>query len=139
MNLLRSDQSTLSIDQWNLLSDLVHRFDEHSGYAFVEHFIQDQNMLPLKLRFKYSSVTNFIMSLNSKVQLIIEKNRDYLSLSLHDRTTLLRTTVEYTTSVGGIFISCQHQLFDYPSFDQLQQLLLDMPLINLILTTHLLN
>ena len=69
-------------------------------------------MLPLKLRFKYSSDKDFIITLNSKFQRIVEKNRDYLSLSLHDRIT-----VENTTSVGGIFVSHQHQLFDYAPFD----------------------
>ncbi len=50
------------------------------------------------------------------VQLVFEKNREFLSLSLHDRTTLLRNTVEYTTSIGGAFILRQVELFDQPTF-----------------------
>ncbi|CAF5148873.1 unnamed protein product, partial [Rotaria sp. Silwood1] len=78
LNLLKFDQATLSMDQWNLLSNLVHRFDENSGYAFVEHFLEEQKRLPLKLRFKQSSVQHFFISLLSKVQLVFEKNRDCL-------------------------------------------------------------
>ncbi|CAF3103978.1 unnamed protein product [Rotaria sp. Silwood2] len=115
-NLLESDQSTLSIDQWNLLSNLVHCFDENSGYALVERFIEEQNRLPLKLRFKYPSVCEFFMLLKGKVQIVFEKNRDFLSLSRYDRTTLLRTTLEYTTSIGGMFTLRQYKLFDYPPF-----------------------
>ena len=70
----------------------------------------------MKLRFKYSSVKDFFTSIKTKIQLVFEKNRDFLSLSLHDRTTLLRNTVEYTTGIGGMFISHQYQLFDYPTF-----------------------
>ncbi|CAF4962277.1 unnamed protein product [Rotaria sp. Silwood1] len=116
-NLTEPDQSTLSVDQWNLLSNLVHHFDENSGYAFVERFIEEQNRLPLKLRFKYSSVYDFFTSMKSNIQLVFEKNLDFFSLSDHDRTTLLRYIVEYTPSIAGMFILCQYKLFDYPSFN----------------------
>ncbi len=54
--------------------------------------------------------------MKAKIELVIEKNRDFLSLCSHDRTHLFRTTVEFTTTIGGIFTLRQHQLFDYPSF-----------------------
>ncbi|CAF1092616.1 unnamed protein product [Rotaria sp. Silwood1] len=116
LNLLKFDQATLSMDQWNLLSNLVHRFDENSGYAFVEHFLEEQKRLPLKLRFKQSSVQHFFISLLSKVQLVFEKNRDCLLLSQHDRTILLESTVEYTATIGGMFLLCQARLLDNLSF-----------------------
>ncbi|CAF5077024.1 unnamed protein product [Rotaria sp. Silwood1] len=50
------------------------------------------------------------------VQIAFEKNRDFLSLSRHDRITLLRTTVEYTSTIGSIFTLRQYKLFNYPSF-----------------------
>ncbi len=118
MNLLRSDQSTLSIDQWNLLSNLVHCYDEYSGYSFVQRYIHDQNSLPVKLRFKCSSVRDFLTVVKSKIQQGFEKNRDLLSLSSHDRTILLRATVQYTSSIGGMFTLRQHQLFNDESFYQ---------------------
>ncbi|CAF4033683.1 unnamed protein product, partial [Rotaria sordida] len=63
----KSDQPTLNIDQWNLLSNLVHCFDENNGYGFVEHFIEDQNRLPLKLRFKYPSVDANVLSIYTHI------------------------------------------------------------------------
>jgi hypothetical protein len=116
LNLLRSDQSTLSASQWTLLSNLIHCFDEHSGYSSVERLIQDQNSLPPKLRFKCSLVKDFYTSMKTNIQLVFEKNRDFLSLSSDDRTTLLRTTVKYTTSMGGLFALRKAHLFDDPSF-----------------------
>jgi hypothetical protein len=59
----------------------------------------------------------------AKVQLVFEKNRDFISLFLHDRTTLLRSTVEYTTSIGGAFILQQTQLLDRPTFFESTQLI----------------
>ncbi|CAF4436468.1 unnamed protein product [Rotaria sp. Silwood2] len=115
---LEFDQSTLSMNQWNLLSNLVHCFDENSGYAFVERFLKEQNRLPIKFRFKYSSVNNFVTSMKREIQLVFEKNLDFLSLSSHDFTILLRTTIEYTSNVAGMFILCQYNLFDYPPFHE---------------------
>ncbi|CAF3442415.1 unnamed protein product [Rotaria sp. Silwood1] len=116
LNLLQSDQSILTLDQWNLLSNLVHCFDENSGYTFVERFIEEQNRLPLKLRFKHSLVYDFFTSMMGNVQIAFEKNRDFLSLSRHDRITLLRSTVEYTSTIGSMFTLRQYKLFDYPPF-----------------------
>ncbi len=104
------------VGQWNLLSNLVHCYDEYSGYSFVRSYIQNQNTLPVKLRFKCASVRDFFTVIKSKIQLGIEKNRDLLSLSSHDRTILLRATVQYTTGLGGMFTLRQHRLFDYESF-----------------------
>ncbi|CAF0820187.1 unnamed protein product [Adineta ricciae] len=98
VNLLRADQSTLSVDQWNQISNLVHCFDAYSGFSFVENFVKEQDMLPLKARFKYTS------------------NRDFLSLSVHDRSTLLHHTVEYTTGVGVASMLHHVQLYANPSF-----------------------
>ncbi|CAF2132202.1 unnamed protein product, partial [Rotaria magnacalcarata] len=54
----------------------------------------------------------------SKVQLVFEKNRDFLLLSQHDRTVLLKNTVEYTATIGGMFILRQSRLLDDFSFSQ---------------------
>ncbi|CAF1008314.1 unnamed protein product [Rotaria sordida] len=113
---LESDQSILNLNQWNLIANLVHCFDQHSGYVFVEHFLEEQNRLPVKLRFKYPSVCNFFTSMKRKIQFIFERNVDFLSLSHYDRTILLRTTVEYTSNVASMFILCQYKLCDYPLF-----------------------
>jgi len=106
----------LTIYQWNLLSNLIHCYDEYGGHSLIQRYIQQQNALPVKLRFKYSSSGEFLAFMMGNIQLAFEKNRDLLSLSSHDRTTLLRNTVEYRTSFGGMFMSRQHQLFNYPSF-----------------------
>jgi hypothetical protein len=110
------DQSTLSSDQWNLLSNLVHCFDQYSGCLFVERFFQDQDALPLNSYFECSSVKDFLTSMKGKIQFVFEKNRDLLSLTSQDRTNLLINTVKYTTSLGGMHILRMYHLLDYPSF-----------------------
>lgn len=118
MNLLRNDQSTLSLDQWNNLSNLVHCFDEHSGLTFANTYLQTQLNLPPKYRFKLSSVSVFLSRLMEQVQSVTEKNRDSQVISLHDRKLLLHNTAEYTTSFGCAFLFRETHLFDQPLYLQ---------------------
>jgi len=108
--------STLSSNHWNLLSNLVNHFDEHGGYSYVQQFIHEQNVLPVKLRFKLSAVRQFFLSIQTKMQFVFENNQHFLLLSRYDRQILLRQTIEHRTILGALFAIRQHQLFDNASF-----------------------
>lgn len=112
----RSSRITLNTEQWNLLSNITHCFDQYVENSFGEHFVAEQNALPLKLRFKTSSVKEFFIDLKIKLQLHFERNKHFLSLSSEDRQGLLRSTVEHTTGLGGMFILRRHQLFNHLLF-----------------------
>ncbi|CAF3206419.1 unnamed protein product [Rotaria socialis] len=127
LNLLQSDVSTLNVDQWNLLSNLIHCYDEHSGLPYAQHFINEQNSLPLKCRFKCAAIGEFIRQILHEGQLIYEKNGDFLSLCSQDRSTLIHTTVKHMSCFGGTFILYQAQLMDYPSFFQSGIILFGLP------------
>jgi hypothetical protein len=89
----------------------------------VFRFTSEQNALPVKLRYKPGPVGEFIASNMSRVQRIFEKNRDYLSLSTHDRSILLRNTVKHTRCFDGTFILHQAHLFDNPLFYKTTEML----------------
>ncbi|CAF1673202.1 unnamed protein product [Rotaria magnacalcarata] len=127
LNLLQSDVSTLNADQWNLLSNLIHCYDEHGGLPYAQHFIKEQNSLPLKCRFKCAAIGEFFRQMLHEGQLIYEKNGDFLSLSSQDRSTLIHTTVKHTSCFGGTFILYQTQLMDYESFFQSGIILFGLP------------
>ena len=82
----------------------------------AHRFISEQNALPLKLRYKYEPVTEFITSNMIRVLRIFEKNFDYLSLCSQDRSILLRNTVKHTGCIGGTLVLHQAHLFDNPFF-----------------------
>ena len=124
MNLLRNDQSTLTLDHWNNLSNLVHCFDEHSGLTFANDYLQAQMNLPPKYRFKVSSVGTFLGQLMEQVQSVTEMNRDSQVISLRDRKLLLHNTAEYTTSFGCAFLFRETGLFDQPLYLQAAEVLL---------------
>jgi hypothetical protein len=115
---LKTDQSTLTIDQWNLLSNLVDSYDEYNGLILAERFLCQQNALPLKLRFRSSSVREFITLLISETQLLFRKNPDFLSLCSHDRSTLLHYSTKYKIILNASFIGRQARLIDHSGFLQ---------------------
>ena len=78
----------------------------------IESYFQVQNALPPKARHRYLPVKNLMISIFSNIQLLSEKNRDFLSLSSICRSNILRATVQYNGSVGGVFVSRQYHLFD---------------------------
>lgn len=56
--------------------------------------------------------------MKSNLQLVFEKNGDFLSLPQNDRAILLRATVEYNTSLGGMFTARQYKFFDSIPFQK---------------------
>ncbi len=123
MNLLRSDQSTLSVDQWNLLSNLIHCYDEHSGFSIAKRYVHEHNVLPLKIRYKIASINELCTSLISGAQLLFEKNLDFLSLSSQDRSLLLHGKLKYLGGLGTCFILRHVGLFDTAAFYQNAELI----------------
>ena len=116
MNLLRADRSTLSIDQWNLLSNLSHCYDDHAGLSVGEQYMSKQNSLPCKLRFKSPSLVHLFQVVPDAAQSLYRNNRDFLSLSVADRSTLLNGTLLYTAGMSSNFIFHKIRLTEHVAF-----------------------
>ncbi|CAF1321210.1 unnamed protein product [Rotaria sordida] len=113
----------LTIDQWNLLSNLSHCYDEHSGLSIGEHFMLEQNALPLKLRFKKEQIKKLIQISLDKCQSLYKNNRDFLSLSIDDRSVLLHSTFTHTAHLSANFIIYKTQLLNYPTYINIVEML----------------
>ncbi|CAF2531364.1 unnamed protein product [Rotaria sp. Silwood2] len=113
LNLLQSDQSTLNTDQWNLISNLSHCYDEYSGLSIGERFMLEQNALPLKLRFKKEPIKALIQMALDKCQSLYKNNQDFTSLSTDDRSILLHATFKHVASLSSNFIIYKIQLMNY--------------------------
>ncbi|CAF1092323.1 unnamed protein product [Adineta ricciae] len=104
LNLVQADLSNLTNREWNLLSNVSHCYNEHSGLTKGKHYMTEQESLPLKLRFKTGPMLAFINSVLEGAELLYKNNQDFLSLSLEDRSSLLHSTTPYTASVSSNFI-----------------------------------
>ncbi|CAF1092799.1 unnamed protein product [Adineta ricciae] len=118
VNLLRSDQSTLTTKQWTLLSNLLHCYDEHSGVENALQFRHEQIRFPLRLRYKLTSTTDFVTLNMARMQQMFEKNVDFRSIGCSDRSILLRNTVKHTECIGATFALYQAGLLHDPLFYQ---------------------
>lgn len=77
LTLLQADRSTLTSDQWNLLSNIVHCYDAHSKMLNAVEYLNEQNKLPAESRFEISSVHEFIMSLLTTAELLFVKSSNF--------------------------------------------------------------
>ncbi|CAF1321192.1 unnamed protein product [Rotaria sordida] len=132
LNLLQSDQSILTIDQWNLLSNLSHCYDEHSGLSIGEHFMLEQNALPLKLRFKKEPIKKLIQITLDRSQLLYKNNQDFLSLSADDRSILFHTTFTHTAHLSADMINYKIQLMNYPAYFHVIEMLTNPSLMPVV-------
>jgi hypothetical protein len=82
----------------------------------AEQFVHEQNLLPLKLRFKNASVMNFIKTILDGSQLLYKSNQDFLSLSANDRSILLYNTIKHTASFSSTTVCQQVRLLRHPAF-----------------------
>ncbi|CAF1347160.1 unnamed protein product [Adineta steineri] len=112
LNLLRSDQSTLTADQWNLLSNLTNCYNENGRTTAGQRYMQTQNSLPIKLRFKATPLIQFIQASLDDIDMLYNKNQDFLSLSANDRSVLLHMTLKHTASLSANYMYHQVGLSD---------------------------
>ena len=115
--------SSLTVDQWNLISILCHCYDEYSGLPTAEQFMREQNLLPLKSRFKSASLISLIKTLLDGAQLLYKSNQDFLSLSGDDRSVLLYSTMKHTASFLSDIVYQKVRLLGHPAFYNVIQLI----------------
>jgi hypothetical protein len=104
----------LNYDQWNLISNLVHCYKEHSALSYIRNFIQEQTTLPIKMRCKTAAIDKLFESILSGVELFFKSNHHYRSLCSHDRSILLRSAMESAGSFGSVLIFRELRFFDQP-------------------------
>jgi hypothetical protein len=99
-----------------MISKLSHCYDECSGLSIGERFMNKQQLLPLKMRFKSTAIMKLLQTLLDGSQLIYKNNRDFFFLPTNDRSCLLHTTFGHVASLSLNFIICKIRLIDHPSY-----------------------
>lgn len=79
-------------------------------------YSDEQNKLPMKFRFKMSTIHELTVSVTTTAQLLFEKNSDFLSLCAHDQSILLEHSIRHTAGLGGLFIFYKAELMDCRMF-----------------------
>ena len=106
------------MNDWTLLSNILHCFDEYSSCSLSSQYLIEQRSLPLKMRFKMTSVITLVNSFLLSSQALFEKNGNFRSLNFHDRSILLRGTMKHVSGLGAAFLLNHVKLFREPAFCQ---------------------
>lgn len=95
---------------------MLQCYDEHGRYLVAKQFYIEQNALPVKIRYRYTSFNQLFTSLFDGSLLLFEKNLDYLSLSAHDRSLLLHEKLQFIGGFSTCFLLNRLELHEDPAF-----------------------
>lgn len=101
---VRNDSSTLTFEQWALLSNIIHVYDELNPFLKIKYLFQKQTSLPPKFRFKPLDTLNLIGSFIRSIQSTIESSSHFQALPIIAHRTLIKNNFEGVGSVHGFLV-----------------------------------
>ncbi|CAF3365469.1 unnamed protein product [Rotaria sp. Silwood1] len=116
LSLLRNERSTLTTNEWTLLSNFLHAFDEQNPSARIQKYLNELSSLPPKLRLKSSDTYNMVGQFFTGVQSLIGHSPDLYSLSFDARRALAKHNLSTVGAFNGIFLCRELDLFNNPVF-----------------------
>lgn len=116
LNLIRSDQSNFTADQWILMSNLDHCYDQNEVLRYAARLSVEQSRLPTKIRFKPSTVGKFLQDIVNSCQMFFEKNGDFGVLPREDQSLLLNRTMKHVSGMMASFILRASHLYEELTF-----------------------
>ena len=109
MNLLDHDNSSLDYDQWTLLSNLIHNYQESKLLFICEKMLDESGSLGMINPTTFQdSVTCFYETAGNSLL----SNVDIVRLSSDDRSILLHSAATNVTCIGGQSIYYHSQLIN---------------------------
>ncbi|CAF2992324.1 unnamed protein product [Rotaria sp. Silwood2] len=112
LGLLQNDRSTLTTNEWTLLSNFLHAFDEQNCYTRIQCSLKELSSLPPKLRSKPSEIVNLMRELYSSIGPLIERSPNFHSLTVDDRQVLIKHNLYVTGVMNGFFLCRELNVFD---------------------------
>jgi hypothetical protein len=103
LDLLRADRSSLSTNQWNLISNITHIYDiffEENKQKISHLYIFDEQR-PIKMRLKISNYQQLAATYFTFIVPFLERIPDYQLLELSDRLTLIHHNMVTLTAIHG--------------------------------------
>lgn len=116
LSLLRNDRSTLNSDQWNLISNLIHIYDEQHCIPQIKSVFDEICSLPLKLRTKPSKISDMINQLHNGVLPLAEHSLDLRSLPIDVRRAAAKHNMYNSGSINALFLFRELDLYNNPAF-----------------------
>ena len=109
----------------------IFTFDQNNDRYYqqliqlAEQYVCQQTLLPVKFRFKLSSIQTFLSTIFLEIGRLFINNRHFHSFDLNDRLYFLKYQFKYILIFCSSIILHQSHLCDYQAFQQSIELLFD--------------
>ncbi|CAF1963316.1 unnamed protein product [Rotaria magnacalcarata] len=112
LSLLQNDRSTLTTNEWTLLSNILHAFDEENALTRIQCSLDALSALPPKLRSKPIELMKLISQLYGNVGSLLEHSPDFHSLPFDARQLLLKHNLYIIGVMNGLYVGRELNVFD---------------------------
>ena len=100
-----TDSSTLTNDEWNLLSTILCSFNENDLNNRVKRSLAERSTLPPKLRLKLSDTIDFLTRTYTTILPLMERSPHLVYLSNYSYRILLEHNLVYTAVLNGFILA----------------------------------
>ncbi|UJR09480.1 hypothetical protein I4U23_013718 [Adineta vaga] len=116
INLLQNDRSTLTNDEWNLLSNIIHAYDKAGIIPRIKYLLEQNSSLPPKLRSKPSASIDVLKFFLSALQPFVECSPYFKKLSTISQQILIQHNSDTAGTLNCLFIIRETSALDNMTF-----------------------
>ncbi|CAF1505828.1 unnamed protein product [Adineta steineri] len=115
LSLLNHDRSTLSFDEWNLLSNIIHSYDEQNITLRTQCTLKEQSCLPAKLRSKRINTLELVGSFYTAIEPFIECSSYFQCLPSSIRRMIIQNNLNGTGALNSLMGADDAKVFENES------------------------
>jgi len=116
LNLLQNDHSTLSRQDWDLLSNILHAHDAIDIFSTTKQLLESHSMLPLKVRSKPTVALSLHQQFFASLLPFLQRTKFFHELSPDACEELIQNNIKIFGMFHGDFIIRGVNGMDYPAF-----------------------
>ena len=106
----------MTIEHWNLLSNIMHAYDQQHICSELKHVLNQESSLPVKLRTKTTSAMNYMFRTTRSAQQLLKECAHFHTLPSPSRRALIRNNLFLTGCINGLFIGNEIDLWNDADF-----------------------
>ena len=102
----------MTTEQWTLLSNIVHAYDQQNIVFKMKEALKHESSLPIKLRAKPSGAANILFQSIQSAQKLLQECPHFHTLQLGTRRALMKNNLIFTGSVNAMMIGHEVDLWN---------------------------
>ncbi|UJR36660.1 hypothetical protein I4U23_029377 [Adineta vaga] len=115
ISLLNKDRSTLTFDEWNTLSNVIHIYDEQNLIIRTQCLLREHASLPLKIRSKKAITLDLVVSFYTAIEPLLQRSPCFNNLSSDVRRVIVQNNLNGVGALNSMFAALETKIFDNPT------------------------